>query len=130
MQYKHQLSITCYSNHKPHHDSYCHNICTNIFARINYCTLGVPLRNVPPCFPGSLDPQCHHHEACRKFPRDQRCQRLETCRMLTRGQDCTREICNVAPFSQECKGNIRQKPSKAPQLMKVFICQDSQVFKN
>ena len=81
--------------------------------------LGTPLRNVPPCFPGSLDPRCHYHEACRKFPGDARCQALERCRMLTRSQDCTKVICTVTPFSPECKLKLRPKPSKQPQLMKI-----------
>jgi len=63
----------------------------------------------PNCFPGSLSPSCHHHEACRKFPKDMKCQSYERCRMIARNPDCSSIICQISPNSHECKFTQRPK---------------------
>ena len=92
-----------------------HTILRLIF--INF--IGNIVGQVPPCFPGSLDPECHYHEACRKFPRDLRCQSLEKCRMLSRRQNCVKEICFVTPNSDECKASKTKKNKQQLPFMKV-----------
>jgi len=80
---------------------------------------GLPPSVSPTCFPGSLNPSCHHHEACRKFPQDKKCQNYERCRMIARNPDCKAHICQIAPNSNECKLKRKPKVLTGPPLTKI-----------